>query len=115
MAIDTVALRNFLASNYATHCTFASLHTADPQGIGANEVLASPYARAVLSWGAAADGEIKATVTWNQGGKLFVVAVGFWDSSVGGNYLNKFDIPPTEVRKLDNSGTYTLDVRYLQV
>lgn len=113
MAIDTVAMRNFLAANYASHALFASLHSGDPQGIGANEI--GSVARAVVSWGAPLNGEIEATVTWTQPGRLLVVSVGFWSASTAGTYLDSFAIPPTEVRQLDNSGSYTMDVRYLQV
>jgi hypothetical protein len=114
MAIDTVALRESLAGQYATLCTYASLHTGDPAGTGANEVTGgSPaYARKALTWvaGASDGGYAANAVTFDVPAATNITHVGLWDAATAGTYRDKraFAI------SFASQGTLTITITYAQ-
>jgi hypothetical protein len=94
MAIDTAQQRENAASGYAAAATHASLHTADPSGTGANEVVGgSPaYTRVAITWSAdAVDGVYTATLAnpFDVPASTTVTHMGLWTAASGGTYLDK--------------------------
>jgi hypothetical protein len=93
MAVDTDALRTILANGIVA-ATHMSLHTADPAGTGANEVVGGTpaYARQPVTWTAGPNpGQMTATVAapFDVPAATDVAFAGLWDALTGGTYLDK--------------------------
>lgn len=114
MAIDAVATRESMAGHYVTLCTYASLHTGDPAGTGANEVTGGTpaYARKPLTWTAGAvDGTyVSDPVTIDVPAATTITHVGLWDAATAGNYRDKRTFNIT----FASQGTVTLTITYSQ-
>ena len=87
---DSTVLRNAMAAAIA-QATHVSLHTGDPAGTGANEVVGGdpPYARVPIdSWAPGTDGVYLATITtpFNVPADTEVLWAGLWN---GTTYLDK--------------------------
>lgn len=68
---------------------YASLHTANPGTMGANEVTGGKYERRRISWNAARANLMtnKALLDFPLMPKTTVVAIGIWDAPSGGNFM----------------------------
>ncbi|WP_435109386.1 phage tail fiber protein [Nocardiopsis synnemataformans] len=83
-----------------------SLHSAEPDGTGSNELVGGAYARRPVAWGASASGIVTATTEpeFDVPGGNWVRWCGLWDVNgawVGGIELNtKVEYPA--------DGTYTI-------
>lgn len=85
----------------------ASLHEAEPNAEGSNEISGGSYARKTMEWNAASAGNLdnkgSAPVFDIPAGKK-VVFVGYWDAA---GDLVAFDDVPEET--FTGAGTYTLE------
>lgn len=113
MAIDTLTMREALASAYAAQAGLLSLHTADPAGTGAAEVTGGTpaYARKAIVWNAGTnDGTyVSNPITFDVPAATTVTHVGFWTAD-GLTYLDKATFAVT----FASQGTCTVTVTYNQ-
>lgn len=112
MAIQTVTMRNSLATAYGAAAIQAALYTTVPGGSAGTEVTGgSPaYARKTISWGAASASVVTATVTFDVPAGATVVGAGVHAAS-GGAYL---DGAAVTSQNFATQGTYTLTLTYTQ-
>ena len=89
MAIQTPAEKNALATKYGTDAAYGALFTTAPGASAGTEVTGgSPaYARKALSWGAAANGVITASATFDVPA-CTVVGTGVYSAATAGTYLD---------------------------
>lgn len=107
MALNNNAI-NAMLDQLGTLITFASLHTANPGGTGANELTggAPAYARKSITWNAAAAGNLD-----SSNAPVFdvpaatITHVGFWSAVTAGTNYGDADITDEVFAA---QGTYTL-------
>jgi hypothetical protein len=99
--------KNALAVKFGTDSAFASLHSSDPGTTGANEISGgSPaYARKAVTWGAASNGQVTVTATFDVASGVTVGGGGLWSAASGGNFLNGGTVSP---QTFSQQGTYQL-------
>lgn len=92
----------------AAGVTFVSLHTADPNGSGSDEVSASPYTRQSVSWAAAASGSVSTddAVVFDVPGSTTINHLGYWSASVSGTFYGSRALDTAQT--FATAGTYTL-------
>lgn len=99
---------DLLLEGLAVGVTFVSLHTADPNGTGSDEVSASPYARKSIAWGTAASGSISSasTIVFDVPGTTTIEYLGYWSAGTSGTFYGSraLDTPQTYA----TPGTYTI-------
>jgi hypothetical protein len=90
MAILTAAMKNALASEYASLALFGTVYTTVPgSSAGTEPSGGSPaYARKSLSWSAPSSGAITATATFDIPAGTTVVGTGIHSAATGGSYLD---------------------------
>src|SRR5690242_17828282 len=90
MAVQTNTQKNTLATAYGGAATFGALYTTAPGASAGTEVTGgSPaYARKALSWGAASNGVITATATFDVPAGTTVVGAGVHTAVTAGTYLD---------------------------
>lgn len=113
MAIQTVTMRNALATAYGTNAAFAALYTTVPGGSAGTEVTGgSPaYARKALTWGAASGSVVTVTVTFDVPAGTTVVGAGVHTAITAGTYLDGGSVTS---QAFATQGTYTLTLTYTQ-
>src|SRR5512139_1482493 len=115
MAIATTAERNSLATKYGQDATHAALFTADPGTTGAvtGEVAGgSPaYARKPITWGAASNGAITASVTFDVPAGVTVAYAGVCSGLTGANLLDRVAVT---AQAFATQGTYMLTLTFTQ-
>lgn len=106
MGVLTTAGKNRMLDGSWSPPNKASLHTAEPNAEGSNEVSGGGYARQTLEWNAAAAG----TMDDKGGPRVFSIPagttvkwVGYWDAGT----LVAIDDVPDEA--FTGAGTYTLE------
>jgi len=90
MAILTAAMKNALASEYASLALFGTVYTTAPgSSAGTEPTGGSPaFARKSLSWSAPSSGAITATATFDIPTGTTVVGTGVHSALTGGTYLD---------------------------
>ena len=114
MAINTVTMRNALATAYGAEADFAALYTTVPGGTAGTEVSGgSPaYARKAANWGSAALSAITATpAAFDVPSGTTIAGAGFHTLVSGGTYL---DGAAVASQPFSSQGTYTLTATYTQ-
>ena len=113
MAIQTVTMRNALATAYGTNATYGALYTTAPGGSAGTEVTGgSPaYARKALSWGAASASVVTVTVTFDVPASTTVVGAGVHTAITAGTYLDGASVTS---QNFASQGTYALTYTYTQ-
>lgn len=114
MAIATIAQKNTLATAYGTAATHGALYSTAPSGGSAGTELTggSPvYARKPLTWGAAANGVITATATFDVPSGVSVAGAGLHSALTGGSFL---DGGTVTTQAFASQGTYTITFSYTQ-
>lgn len=87
MAGLTTAELNAAVDFAATRMPYASIHSADPGGTGANEMTGGSYARVALSWGAASGGDaVTGQATVNIPSGAHPTHFGLWSASTAGTF-----------------------------
>lgn len=111
MAIATTALRNTLAGSYASAATYAALYTTAPSSTAGTEVSGgSPaYARKAISWSAASNGAITASVVFDVPSGTTVRGVGIHSAATAGNYLDGVVVSD---QAFTSQGTYTVSLSF---
>jgi hypothetical protein len=113
VAIQTTTQKNTLATSYGTAATHAALYTTAPGGTAGTEVTggAPAYARKAISWGAASNGVITATVTFDVPTGTTVVGAGVHTAITAGTYLDGASVTS---QAFASQGTYQLTLTYTQ-
>jgi hypothetical protein len=111
MAIATTALKNSLASAYASATPYGALYTTAPGATAGTEVSGGSYARQALSWSTASNGSITATATFSVPAGVTVVGAGVHSAVTAGNYLDGGTVTS---QTFATAGTYTNTYSYTQ-
>jgi hypothetical protein len=113
MAIQTVTMRNALATAYGTNAAYGALYTTAPGGTAGTEVTGgSPaYARKALSWGAASGSVVTVTATFDVPASTTVVGAGVHTAVTAGTYLDGASVTS---QNFASQGTYALTFTYTQ-
>lgn len=113
MAIQTATQKNTLATSYGTAATFGALYSTVPGGTAGTELTGgSPaYARKALSWGAASNGVITVTVTFDVASGSTVAGAGVHTAVTAGTYLDGVGVTS---QAFASQGTYQLTYTYTQ-
>lgn len=113
MAIQTVTMRNALATAYGVQAAFAAVYTTAPGGSAGTEPSGgSPaYARKAISWGTASASVITASVTFDIPTGTTLVGAGVHTLITAGTYL---DGGAVTSQAFASQGTYTLNLTYTQ-
>jgi hypothetical protein len=113
--IQTVTMKNFLATAYGTNATHAALYSTVPGASQGTEATGgSPaYARKALVWGAAASGVVSITpVVFDCASGQVVAGAGVHNSAtVNTAYLDGTSVTS---QTFSSQGTYTLSLSYTQ-
>lgn len=104
----TDATLNSMADHLGTLATHVSLHTADPGTTGASEVTGGTYARQLVAWDAAANGDLslQGTETFNVPAGVTVTHFGLWSAATGGTFRGGGALSASET--FTSAGTYNL-------
>lgn len=114
MAINgPAAAKNALANAYAALGTHAAAFTASPGTTGAatSEVSGGAYVRPSIAWGAAANGVVTGTATFNIPAGVTVTHVAIMGGVSGANLLDLFDGPD---QPFTTAGTFSWTFTYTQ-
>lgn len=113
MAIQTVAMRNELATAYAAKATHGAIYTSAPGSTAGTEPSGgSPaYARKALTWSAAANGTVTATATFDVPSGVTIVGGGLHTAATGGSYLDGVAVTS---QAFSAQGTYEITFTYNQ-
>lgn len=113
MAISTTTLRNTLASAYAAAATHAALYTTAPSTTAGTEVSGgSPaYARKAITWSAASNGVVTASVVFDVPTGTTVRGIGVHSASTGGTFLDGVTVSD---QAFTSQGTYTVALSFTQ-
>jgi hypothetical protein len=98
--------KDLLLEGLAVGVDFVSLHTGDPGISGSVEVNASPYARKVVDWAAAASGSMSSAspIVFDVPGSTTINHLGYWSASSSGTFYGS--------RALDTAQTYATPGTY---
>jgi hypothetical protein len=111
VALATTAIRNLLASAYASNAPYAALYTTAPGGTAGTEVSGGGYARQALTWSTPSNGAITATATFNVPAGATIAGTGIHSASTGGTYLDGGTVTS---QNFATAGTYTVTITYTQ-
>jgi hypothetical protein len=102
--------KNLLLEGLAVGVDFVSLHTADPDGSGSDEVSASPYARRSVAWAAASSASISSasTIVFDVPGSTTINHLGYWSASSAGTFYGARALDTAQT--FATPGTYTIAV-----
>lgn len=86
---------------------YASLHSAEPNSSGSNEISGGSYTREAISWGAASNGTAvsNANITFDVPGSTTIAWLGYWSAASGGTFYG--------ARVLDASQTFATSGTYV--
>jgi hypothetical protein len=108
MALQTVSIKNDLATAYATATPYVALATSAPGGSAGTEVTGgSPaYARVATNWGSAASGVVVgAPAAQNVPASTTVVGVNLMSAITAGTYKDGASVTS---QTFSSQGTYTV-------
>ncbi|MDF9748646.1 hypothetical protein [Arthrobacter sp. ES3-54] len=113
MAVQTVGERNSLATKYGTDAPYAALYTTAPGATAGTEVTGGTpaYARKAVTWGAASNGAITATATFDVPAGVTIVGAGLHSAATAGTYI---DGQAVTSQAFASQGTYTITFTYTQ-
>lgn len=113
MAVQTVTMRNALATAYGVQATHGALYTTAPGADAGTEVTggAPAYARKALTWGAAAASAVSSTVTFDVPSGATVVGAGVHTALTAGTYLDGASITS---QNFASQGTFQVTFTYTQ-
>ena len=108
MALSTAG-KNVALDAIAAVAGYVSLHTGDPGGTGANEVVGGSYARQAGTWNAASGGNLDNSnaPSFSVPASTTVSHFGLWSAPTGGTYYGSGSLSSSESYGAAG-GTYTL-------
>jgi len=113
MAIQTVTMRNALATAYGTNAAYGALYTTAPGGTAGTEATGgSPaYARKALTWGTAASSAVTVAPVFDVASGQTIVGAGVHTAITAGTYLDGASVTS---QAFASQGTYTVTFTYTQ-
>jgi hypothetical protein len=114
MAVQTVTMRNTLATAYGAAALYGAMATTAPGGSAGTEVTGGspPYARISSSWGSASSSAITATAqAFNIPSSTTVVGYEAYSASTAGTYLDGCAVTS---QAFSSQGVYTITPTYTQ-
>lgn len=87
---------------------YASLHTAEPNTSGSNEVSGGAYAREAITWAAASGGTAvsDAEIVFDVPTSTTITHLGYWSAVSGGTFYGSRALDTSQT--FANAGTYTI-------
>jgi len=87
---------------------YASLHTAEPDASGNNEVTGGSYTREAISWAAASSGTAAsdADIVFDVPTSTTITHLGYWSASTGGTFYGSRALDTSQT--FSTAGTYTI-------
>ena len=88
--------------------THVSLHTAEPDASGSNEVTGGTYSREAITWGSASGGTAtsSAEVVFDVPTGVTITHLGYWSASSAGTFYGSRQLDTSQT--FSSAGTYTL-------
>lgn len=114
MAVQTVAMRNILATAYGVNATYGALVTTAPSTTTGTEVTGGTpaYTRIATAWSAAASSATTATAqVFNVPASTTVVGYELFTALTGGTYLDGNTVTS---QTFASQGTYSLTPTFTQ-
>ena len=107
MALNANGL-NAQVSGLTAVASYASLHTAEPNDSGSNEVTGGSYTRESISWAAASNGTAvtDASIIFDVPGSTTITHVGYWSAATSGTFYGSRQLNAQQTYATD--GTYTI-------
>lgn len=87
---------------------FASLHTAEPDASGSNEVTGGTYAREAITWAAASGGTAvsDAEIVFDVPAGATITHLGYWSAGTAGTFYGSRALDVSQ--EFASAGTYTI-------
>jgi hypothetical protein len=87
---------------------YASLHTAEPNASGSNEVTGGTYSREAITWAAASGGTAlsSAEIVFDVPSSTTITHLGYWSASTAGTFYGSRALDTSQT--FANAGTYTI-------
>jgi hypothetical protein len=87
---------------------FASLHTAEPNASGNNEVTGGTYSREGITWAAASGGTAvsSAEIVFDVPSGVTITHLGYWSASTSGTFYGSRQLDTSQT--FSSAGTYTI-------
>lgn len=107
MALNSNGLNAQVAGLTAV-ASYASLHTAEPNTSGSNEVTGGSYTRESISWGSASNGTALSSgqIVFDVPGSTTITHLGYWSAASGGTFYGSRQLNAQQTYATD--GTYTI-------
>ena len=107
MALNANGLNAQVAGLTAV-ASYASLHTAEPDANGSDEVTGGIYSREAISWTTASLGsaESNAEIVFDVPGSTTITHLGYWSAATGGTFYGYRALNAQQTYATD--GTYTI-------
>jgi len=99
---------NVQVSGLTAVAVYASLHTAEPNASGSNEVSGGSYTRESISWNAASSGTAtsSANIVFDVPTSTTITHLGYWSASSGGTFYGSRALDVSQT--FSSAGTYTI-------
>jgi len=100
--------KNALVGGLTGVAAYASLHTAEPNSSGSNEVTGGSYARKSISWAAASNGTAasNANIVFDVPATTTITHIGYWSASTSGTFYGSRQLDTSQT--FSSAGTYTI-------
>lgn len=87
---------------------FASLHTAEPNASGSNEVTGGAYTREAITWAAASGGTAvsDAEIVFDVPTGVTITHLGYWSAGTAGTFYGSRALDVSQ--QFSSAGTYTI-------
>jgi hypothetical protein len=87
---------------------YASLHTAEPNASGSNEVTGGTYSREAITWAAASGGTAlsSAEIVFDVPSSTTITHLGYWSASTSGTFYGSRQLDTSQT--FSSAGTYTI-------
>ena len=87
---------------------YASLHTAEPNAAGSNEVTGGSYTREAITWAAASAGTAvsDADIVFDVPTSTTITHLGYWSASSAGTFYGSRALDTSQT--FSSAGTYTI-------
>ena len=100
---------NAQVSGLTAVAVYASLHTAEPNTSGSNEVTGGSYTRESISWNAASNGTAtsSANIVFDVPANTTITHLGYWSASTSGTFYGSRQLDTSQTFS-GSAGTYTI-------
>jgi hypothetical protein len=107
MALTSGALDEMLDA-FAAVGLYVSLHTAEPNGSGSNEVSGGDYGRELADWASASGGSVvnNGDIVLTVPGSTTITHIGYWSASTAGTFYGWRVLDSSQT--FATAGTYTI-------